>query len=158
MQRELCIEDTFRNSFIVITRQLASIELQHAEFFQEEDVLVALQICTKGRFRFEIACEMTEAFFERVTEKMGCTKQSDMNEKILYIKEYMNIFSGHAVSVLNNETGSRSRLSVPCILSGEKAKTIFSKEQGVIYSYQSEYGNVRLLVRSVEEIEKEKMR
>lgn len=148
MREHIQIEKVFDQVLVSLTRVLAGVELTHAEpvSWGKKDTLVET-IYTNGNFDSFILLEMESELFEYIVAMMNGGDPPGEEEKTLYMNEYINIICGRAISMINNELGNTSRLSVPTF-HGASLKTSGEqqgKEQTVLF-YGTEKGYMKLRI------------
>ncbi len=100
--------------FVDITMQMVSIKMQKQEKFNSlssEDY--CFEIRTEGAFVSLILFEMEEKVYERIATKLDKNKKLTIQEKKLYVIEYLNVICGRILSKINDKLRKRSKLSVP---------------------------------------------
>lgn len=131
----------FNNAFIVITDKITRIQLKTWECEEiMPDIMVTGIITTKGVFHAYIICEIQENLYEGMIANMSEGNILSSDDKILYLKEYLNIVCGKALTDINNLLGSRTRLSVPRIVQGSykiESKHEFIEQNQLCYCSDS---------------------
>lgn len=144
----------FVEAFVVITRQLASVDLMYEEYadWDIEGGFICL-IHTRGAVNLRVACHMNSEFSQEIVSKMYGGDIDDVQEMKLYLNEYMNIVCGYAVSRLNDTTGTRSRISVPQMIVADCEEDAFRNMDGEHYCFSSDYGDIRVSINPVDDKE-----
>ena len=152
--QKICEGKVFVEAFVVITRQLASVDLMYEEYadWDIEGGVICL-IHTRGAVNLCVACHMNSEFSQEIVSKMYGEDIDDAQEMQLYLNEYMNIVCGYAVSRLNDTTGTRSRISVPQMIVPGCEEDTFRKMEGEHYCFSSDYGDIRVCIYPVDDKE-----
>lgn len=145
---QIHVDELFNRELVSLTKALAGIELIQAgqENWGNRDTLVET-IYTNGDFNSFILVEMEQELFEYIVSMMHGGSPPDEEEKPLYMNEYINIICGRAISVINNERGHKSRLSVPTFHgnSFEESYEKYGTEQTTLI-YKTEKGFMRFVI------------
>lgn len=122
------VNQIFASAFETVTKTLVAVELQQADHpvFEGEKTYKET-VHTKGALDSFIVCEFSATMFEAIVKTMYGGEMPPDPELPLYINEYINIVCGRAVSALNNETNTKTRLSVPSFYTLEES---ICEEQG----------------------------
>ncbi|HOJ79083.1 MAG TPA: chemotaxis protein CheX [Bacillota bacterium] len=96
---------------------------------------------SKGRIMVEMAMETAR----RLTEEMNGEPFTDEFEMYLFLAEFANIFSGKAITKINNTyKGVDLRLTPPAIFTGDKMEITTPSIQSEIVFFKSESGVAKL--------------
>lgn len=110
----LDIESIVNAVFVDITMQMISVKMQRqAEFNSLFSKDYCFEIRTEGAFISLILFEMEEKVYERIATKLEKEEKFTIQEKNLYVIEYLNVICGRILSEINDRLGKRSKLSVP---------------------------------------------
>lgn len=142
------VDEIFDCAFVSVSKKIASLNLKREldRDLNGENSYTG-SVFTKGKFNSLIVCKISPDVYEHIIYVMnGGTLMAD-DEKQLYIKEYINIVCGHALSQINNMTGSSSRLTVPEFQAGDKAiEESERKSENLILYYETDIGVIRVSV------------
>ncbi len=143
--KSIDVHEIFDEAFTALTRKISSIELikQEEEIFFEKPY--SFMIKTKGGFQGQIYVKMEEPLMEEIVMKINKGGEMQEAEKILFAMEYLNIVCGRALSEINNQTGNRSRLTVPHYVTGKAPEELLDGESEILF-YQSAYGRLKVKV------------
>ena len=139
------IHEIFDEAFTVLTEKISSVELikqEEAIFFGKPYEFI---IKTKGGFQGQIRVQMEEPLMEEIVMKINKGVEMQDAEKILFAMEYLNIVCGRALSEINNQTGNRSRLTIPHYVTGKSPEEQMDGERETLF-YQSDYGCLKITV------------
>ena len=94
-----------------------------------------------------VVCTMSMNLARQIVCGMSRGRVSSYEDVILYIREYINIANGSAVSVLNNYVGKSVRFMVPEVQGRQMELEKLDKYEGYTEAYlKSEYGEMILRV------------
>lgn len=102
-----------------------------------------VQIQSRGGFRSVMRFHMEHSFMKAVLQGMLCKDEQDPYIRDLYVGEYINVLSGHVLTLINNAVGETSRLTVPTI-GTEKMLEGIQYEHNFEVSFTSKYGKMQL--------------
>lgn len=141
--KEETVNEIFQQSFVDITKKLVGLSLQERE--EPGDLLEKnrIFIFISGFLDSGIVCAFSSELFEYIAEVMYGGILPSHEEQILYLKEYINIVCGRAVSKVNSVTGSFSRLSVP-YYNGEIPVPKGEWPEKIFLYYETEHGNMQI--------------
>lgn len=137
------VNQIFDDAFTVLTAKVSNVEISRAEnmgLIQNADRFV---VKTKGVFQGYISVEIEHALLEEIVTGINKGRKLKEAEKILFAMEYLNIICGRALSEINNQTGSSSRLTVPQYVTGKMPEMMSDGEREKLY-YQSEFGQIKI--------------
>ncbi len=110
----LDIESIVNAVFVDITMQMVSIKMLRQEKFNSlSSTDYCFEIRTEGAFISLILFEIEEKVYERIATKLDENVKLTIQEKKLYVIEYLNVICGRILSEINDRLGKRSKLSVP---------------------------------------------
>lgn len=143
--KEETVNEIFQQSFVDITKKLVGLSLQERE--QPEDLLEKnrIFIFISGFLDSGVVCAFSSELFEYIAEVMYGGVLPSRGEQILYLKEYINIVCGRAVSQFNNATGSFSRLSVP-YYNGEIPVPKDKRPGKLFLYYETDHGDMQIAI------------
>ena len=132
----------FDEAFTSLTQKVSGIELVREEEsgFEEKSHLFVIK--TKGACQGQIVAELENGFLEEVVLKINKGRKLQTGEKILFAMEYLNIVCGRALSEINNQTGSSSRLTVPQYVTGKVPVAPGGEKENLFF--QSAYGRLKI--------------
>ena len=137
------VNQIFDDAFTVLTTKVSNVELnrvEKAEFIQKFHRFV---IKTKGAFQGYLLAEIEHDLLGAIVMGINKGRKLQEAEKILFAMEYLNIVCGRALSEINNQTGSSSRLTVPQYVTGKLPEMMSDGEKEKLY-YQSEFGQLKI--------------
>lgn len=137
------VDRIFGEAFTTLTRKLSSVELEskeEGEFVQKPHLFI---VKTKGAFQGYISAEIENGLLEEIVTRINKGRKLQSGEKILFAMEYLNIVCGRALSEINNQTGTSSRLTVPQYVTGKTPEEPAFGERETLF-YQSTYGGLKL--------------
>ena len=137
------VNQIFDDAFTVLTAKVSNVEISRAEnmgLIQNADRFV---VKTKGVFQGYISVEIEHALLEEIVTGINKGRKLKEAEKILFAMEYLNIICGRALSEINNQTGSSSRLTVPQYVTGKMPEMMSDGEREKL-CYQSEFGQIKI--------------
>ncbi len=135
----------FDEVFTALTQKISSIELTKEEEVNFSEKTHLFIIKTKGSFQGKIYAEIEEGLMEQIVSKINKGRKMQDAEKILFTMEYLNIVCGRALSEINNQTGNRSRLTVPHYVTDKTSEEITDGESEMLF-YQSTHGCLKVTV------------
>lgn len=148
---EVLVKSVFDHAFQTVSEKILGMSLVRQEDAPEElnwqyDT-DKVMIFTTGFFDAEIICEFTPELFECIIALMNGGLMPPMEERQLYIKEYINIVCGYAISKLNNVMGTVSRLSVPHFQkAGEALEMEGERQERSRLCYETEAGALNVTI------------
>ncbi|MBQ3601963.1 MAG: chemotaxis protein CheX [Lachnospiraceae bacterium] len=142
----MCDNDVHRiliESFISVLGRLIGSSIEYSakkiDFLTSKNVLIR----TRGNFSACLFFCMDSDFEHTIIECMKGTENGCSNEDDLFVGEFVNILSGHALTKLNNLMGSSSRLSVPEV--GALSKGVCEEfQKQYTLCFKSTIGNMRV--------------
>lgn len=139
------VYEIFQRAFTEVTMKLTEISLQGGNGNIPAECQVRLMLCITGFIEAEIVCVFASRLYQAIVKAMHGGTLPVEEECILYLKEYVNIVCGRAVTVLNNKIGMSSRLSVP--YDWEEAPERGKAWQETIQLYfETAYGDMQIMV------------
>ncbi len=142
----LKINGIFDNVIVSVSKKLMQLELE--AMLQEEvkeDNVITVTMESKGVFNSKIYCYMEKDLVVKMINDLTRGEPILEGEIDLYLKEYLNVICGRAISEINNIVGVASRFSVPDIFQGYK-ETEDCYEQKEEFMYGNEFGMLKLIV------------
>lgn len=104
-------------------------------------------VLSKGIFKSKTIVLFPADYEEAVVEHMNDGSELDQEEKDAYFKEYLNIFFGRFLSLINNEMGRASRFFIPTLLRGTYKDTEANQyKNSVDVSFMSEQGRIQIIL------------
>lgn len=148
---EVLVKSVFDHAFQAVSEKILGMILVHREDAPEEITWQydadRVMIFTTGFLDAEIICEFTPELYECIIASMNGGILPSAEERQLYIKEYINIVCGYAISRLNNVLGTVSRLSVPYFQkAGELLETEGERQKKSQLCYQTETGVLNVTI------------
>ena len=145
------VNQIFDDAFTVLTAKVSNVEISRAGnmgLIQKADRFV---VKTKGTFQGYISAEIEHALLEEIVTGINKGRKLKEAEKILFAMEYLNIICGRALSEINNQTGNRSRLTIPHYVTEKSPKEQMDGESETLF-YQSAYGLLKITVVLIMEV------
>lgn len=137
------ISQIFDDAFVALTQKISGVEIIHGGNDEFSQQLYRFVVKTKGAFQGFVFAEIENNLLEEIVTGINKGRKLKEAEKILFAMEYLNIVCGRAVSEINNQTGTGSRLTVPQYVTG-KMPEILSDGDNAELCYQSEHGQLRI--------------
>ncbi len=143
--QEKTVNEIFQQSFVDISKKLVGLSLREREC--PEDMLEKNRffIFVSGCLDSGIVCAFSSELFQYIAEIMYGGILPSREEQVLYIKEYINIVCGRAVSKVNSVTGSFSRLSVP-YYNGEIPVPKDDRPEKLFLYYETDHGDMQITI------------
>lgn len=136
------------DAFTSLTKKVAAIDLKETGLETiEPQGKYAFMIHTTGVFQSAIRCDMESALAGQIARNLNKGEELPEDVRILYLTEYLNIVCGRALSSINNELKSASRLTVPKYMAGEgeASQEAYDEEKWIYFS--TEYGNMQISLK-----------
>lgn len=137
---QIDVSSVFDAALSNVCSKLISTSVHKTEERQIDNCETVL-IFTKGYWESSIYCVFSHSLYEKIISEMYGGEMPPEDERSLYIKEFVNILCGRAISMINNLLKESSRLSIPFY--GEE---IPSDEQRlpeeIQLCYKTEYGDM----------------
>lgn len=111
----------------------------------KEDNVITITLRSKGIFNSKIYCYLEKDLVVEMINNITRGEPILEGEIDLYLKEYLNVICGRAISEINNIVGIASRFSVPDIFQGYK-EVENCYEQKEEFMYGNEFGMLKLIV------------
>ena len=137
------VNQIFDDAFTALTQKVSNVEIvrgEATEFTQQSHKFV---VKTKGVFQGYISAEIEHNLLGEIVTGINKGRKLQEAEKILFAMEYLNIVCGRALSEINNQTGSSSRLTVPQYVTGKMPDMMSDGEKEEL-CYQSEFGSLKV--------------
>lgn len=144
MDREMMVE-VFQKAFTEITMKLTKIPLKGSDKESCDDCKEQMILFINGYIDAEIVCFFATELYQAIVKAMHGGTLPVEEDRILYLKEYVNIVCGRALSVLNNEIGTPSRLSVP-YYRDEAPMYRKVRQQEIRFFYETDFGAMQVRV------------
>ena len=139
------VNQIFDDAFTALTQKVSGVEVTRCtdtDFSQKTHRFV---VKTKGMFQGQILAELEHELLGAIVMGINKGRKLQEAEKILFAMEYLNIVCGRALSEINNQTGTSSRLTVPQYITGKMPEKVSGSECEEL-RYQSEYGKLNIKV------------
>jgi two-component system, response regulator PdtaR len=137
-----CMESSFKK----IGSEMMGIDFQVAagqEKISEETINVVIGMVGKNKGR--IIFKAGEITANKIAGEIVGAESVDSDELCLCMSEFTNIFSGNAVTQINNQfKGMEMRLTPPAIFEGEEVEIVTPNIQATTIFFSSKYGPVSL--------------
>lgn len=140
---QLDVRHMFVESFTSVTEKIAGFPLRCCAEKKDFKIGQIVKIRAEGVFRASLYISMEETFEDAVYNGMTKGKVLPPNMHDLYVGEYINIISGHALTNINNMMGQTSRLTVPVVGISEKNDSEEYKKQCTLY-FEAPCGNMKM--------------
>lgn len=141
--------EMFQHAFTDTSRALVNLSLREnrhkAEKTPKSTTDTVLLIYTTGLFKAKVQFSFSAGLFQYIIETMNGGVLPNEAEQPLYIKEYVNIVCGRAVSQINNKVGVSSKLTVPYFREEAPVRQQGEVEKIKLY-YETEYGDMQILI------------
>lgn len=137
------VNQIFDDAFTALTAKVSNVEITRVtkgELIQKSHRFV---VKTKGAFQGYILAEIENDLLGEIVTKINKGRKLKEAEKILFAMEYLNIVCGRALSEINNQTGTSSRLTVPQYVTGRMPEMMSDGEKEKLY-YQSAFGQLKI--------------
>lgn len=136
-------EEHVKKAFSEVAQELMFYDFFPVEEFdikgEEVSVIIGITGANKGRILLRVAPETNK----NITEAMNEGPLDEENEYYLFLAEFCNMFSGRAITYINNQyRGGKIRLTPPAVFSGEHLEIITPKIQSKKLFFKSELGKV----------------
>lgn len=139
------VNQIFDDAFTALTQKVSGVEVTRCTDIDFSQKTHRFVVKTKGMFQGQILAELEHELLGAIGKGINKGRKLQEAEKILFAMEYLNIVCGRALSEINNQTGTSSRLTVPQYITGKMPE----KMSGSGYEelcYQSEYGKLNIKV------------
>lgn len=131
-----------------VTEQIADIRLDPPPARKKRiENPVSVVVLSKGIFKSKAIVIFPADFEDAVVHTMSDGVELEQEEKDAYFKEYLNIFFGRFISVINNEIGKASRFVIPVLLRGayrESGATLYKNKVDI--SFMAEQGRIQIIL------------
>ena len=148
-QLTLDVGELFINIYKEVTEYLSCVELKVVLPFEVEGDCISGRVETKPDAPYDLVlfCCMSQELAKQIVNDMSKGNVSSQEDIIIYIKEYINIASGRAVSTINNHIGKSARFCIPEVQNGKlDIGDIDRYESYASVFFRSEYGEMILKV------------
>ncbi len=140
------VNQIFDDAFTALTQKVSNVKVVRGEDMECTQKSHKFLVKTKGAFQGYIFAEIENTLLGEIVTGINKGRKLQEAEKILFAMEYLNIVCGRALSEINNQTGSSSRLTVPQYITGKMPEMMSDGEKEELY-YQSEYGQLKVKLR-----------
>lgn len=140
---ELDIPYMFVDSLTSLMERIVGFPVKSGSYEKEIKSAEAILIQSKGVFQSRMIFQMETSLEQAVLDGMRAGKDVSSEMKKLYLGEFVNILSGHALTSINNAVGETSRLTLP-IVGAENLPNDTQYEHRCVLHFTSEYGNMEL--------------
>lgn len=140
---ELNIPYIFVDNLTFLMERIAGFPVKSSSCEKEIKSAEAILIQSKGVFQSRMVFQMETSLEQAVLDGMRAGKDVSSEMKRLYLGEFVNILSGHALTSINNAVGETSRLTLPTV-GAENLPNDTQYEHGCVLYFTSEYGNMEL--------------
>ena len=137
------VNQIFDEAFTVLTQKVSGVEVVRCETVEFEQQVHKFVVKTKGMFQGYISAEIEHNLLGKIVTGINKGRKLQEAEKILFAMEYLNIVCGRALSEINNQTGTSSRLTVPQYITGKMPEKMSDSEKEEL-RYQSEFGYLKI--------------
>ncbi|HEX3075777.1 MAG TPA: hypothetical protein VHQ24_02790 [Lachnospiraceae bacterium] len=105
----------FAEKYIEVTAALSRIQLQESYPIDMNGNIVSgkLTATPNSPYSFILLCYITEELANMIADKMSNGMIGSIDERDLYLREYINIASGKAITSINNAIHKSIKFSVP---------------------------------------------
>lgn len=136
------VEEIFDCAFVSVTKKIASLDLcRKSDGSLKIDDEYAGSVYTTGMFNSLVVMEFSPAICKHIIFTMTNGAEVTDEERLLYMKEYVNIVCGRAISAINDETGSISRITIPAFHSLEEIiSEVDKKSKKIVLHYETDIG------------------
>lgn len=142
------VYEMFQQAFADVSRALVNLSLRENDYKKgktSQSTADTVLIYTTGLLNAKVQFSFSADLFYYIIETMNGGVLPDETEQPLYIKEYVNIVCGHAVSQINNMLGVSSRLTVPYLWNEAPVRRQEKMDIKQLY-YETEYGDMQILI------------
>lgn len=140
---ELDIPYMFVNSLTSLVERITGFPVKSSSCGRRIKDAEAIFIHSKGAFQSRMVFQMEASLKQAVLDGMNAGNAVSAEMKRLYLGEFINILSGHALTSINNVVGETSRLTLPMV--GEEGLPNDTQyEHKCVLYFTSEHGNMEL--------------
>lgn len=146
-QLTLDVEELFINRYKDVTAFLSCVELEEVLPFELDKDCISGRIKIKSGAPYDLVliCCMSRKLANQIVREMSEDTVNSQEDIMIYIREYINIATGQAVSTINNIIGKSARFGIPEV----QNEKIYIRNEGKYESYasvffRSEYGGMIL--------------
>lgn len=148
-QVTLDVGELFINKYKEVTASLSCVELEEGLPFELDSDCLSGRVKTRHDAPYDLIlfCCISQELAEQIVSEMSKEKVNSSEDIIIYIREYINIASGRAVSTINNHIGKSARFCIPEVKYGILDISDVDKyESYASVFFKSEYGEMILKV------------
>lgn len=142
MSVQVNVVQTFVDSLISATEEIVDFPLEYRKGSIKILDTEEIHIQSEGIFASKMCFQLEHSLVEEILKRMLKHKKLTSDICDLYLGEYINILSGHALTRINNIVGKSSRLTVPIVGAGAIKEKIY--KQNCVIAFTSEYGDMLL--------------
>lgn len=139
----------FAENYIQVTATLSNVDLEEVAPFDMKEACISAKVETKPNapYKLLLYCNMSVELARNIVSGMSHGKVSSPEDVIIYIREYINIASGKAVSIINSSIGKSVRFLVPEVQGGLTEIDDADKYDSYATTYfRSTYGDMVLKI------------
>lgn len=148
-QLTLDVGELFINKYKEVTASLSSVELEEVLPFELDKDCISGKVKTKSGAPYDLVllCDMSQELAKQIVRDMSQETVNSQEDIIIYIREYINIASGRAVTTINNHIGKSARFGIPEVQSVKiDISNVDKYESYANVFFRSEYGEMILKV------------
>lgn len=134
------VSSVFDAALSNVCSKLISTSVHRVEQRQSDNCVYVL-IFTKGYWESSIYCAFSYPLYEKIITEMYGGELPPEDERSLYIKEFVNILCGRAISMINDLLQESSRLSIP-FCDEEIPKDEQQLSEKAQLCYKTDYGDM----------------
>ena len=148
-QLTLDARELFANKYKEVAASLSCVKLEEVLPFELDKNCISGKVQTKPDAPYDLVlfCYMSLDLAKQIVSGMSKGKVNSQEEIIIYIREYINIASGQAISTINNHIGRSARFCNPEV-QNEKIDVgdVVEYESYTSVFFRCEYGGMILKV------------
>lgn len=148
-QLSLDVGELFVNKYKEVTASLSCVELEEVLPFELDKDCISGKVKTKSGAPYDLIllCYVSQELAKQIVSDMSQETVNSQADIIIYIREYINIASGRAVTTINNHIGKSARFGIPEV-QNEKIdiSNVDNYESYASVFFRSEYGEMILKV------------
>lgn len=144
---QLDVRAIFRDVFIKLTKHMGNMNLlETGEPITKEKDRYIVFVNTKGVFLARIICILDKKLGQDILTNMVHGRKLLPEEQELYLKEYVNIICGNALTQINSQKKAASRLTVPAFSEEESLleKEMEMQNESIVFQGNSGCIEVRI--------------
>lgn len=140
---EIDIPYMFVNSLTSLMERMVGVPIKPSSRAKKITDSEVIFIHSKGVFCSRMVFQMEESLEQAVLDGMKVGESVSPEMKKLYLGEFINILSGHALTSINNAIGETSRLTIPMVGTEDLSSDTQYSHKCVLH-FTSKYGNMEL--------------